>query len=85
MSNKILFFSSSSCGPCKLAKSMLTEEVVNNLDVEIKNISAENDFETFAEYKVASVPTFILVDDDVEIKRKVGFKNIKDLEDLIGN
>ena len=83
MSKEILFFSSSSCGPCKLAKAAITEEVVNELNITITNVSAEKDFDTFAKHKVASVPTFILLEDDIEIGRKIGFKTINDLKDLI--
>lgn len=82
--NKILFFSSSSCGPCNLAKKQLSEDVINDLGITIVNVSAENDFEMFAKFQVASVPTFISVDEnDIEIKRKIGFKSIQDIKELV--
>ena len=73
MSKKqVLFFSSSSCGPCRLAKQQLTESVLDELNLE-----------DFAKYGVASVPTFISIDENgFEKSRKVGFKSLKDIKEL---
>lgn len=84
MSKKqVLFFSSSTCGPCRLAKQQLTESKLDELNIEIKNYSAEIDWEDFAKYGVASVPTFISVDENgFEKSRKVGFKSLEDIKEL---
>ena len=83
LKKQILFYSSSSCGPCRMAKQQLTEEKLNELNVEITNYSAEVDWETFAKFNVASVPTFISLDDNGEEKiRKVGFKSLEDIKEL---
>ena len=84
MSKKqVLFFSSSSCGPCKSAKQQLTESVLNELNIEIRNYTAEADWEDFAKYGVASVPTFISIDENgFEKSRKVGFKSLEDIKEL---
>lgn len=79
----ILFFSSSTCGPCRLAKSLLTENVIEELKLNITNFTAEDDWEMFSKHKVASVPTFVRVDSDGnEIARKVGFKTLEDVKGL---
>jgi len=84
MSKKqVLFFSSSSCGPCRSAKQQLTESVLDELNVEIRNYTAEADWEDFAKYGVASVPTFISIDENgFEKSRKVGFKSLEDIKEL---
>ena len=79
----ILFFNSSTCGPCRLAKTQLTEAVIEDLNVDIKSFSAEDNWEMFSQYQVASVPTFIRVDESGnEIARKVGFKTLEDIKGL---
>lgn len=83
LQKNILFFSSSTCGPCRHAKSILTEETVKELNLNIKNYTAEDNWEVFSQYQVASVPTFILVDEESkEVNRKVGFKTIEDIKGL---
>jgi hypothetical protein len=43
----------------------------------------EVDWETFAKFNVASVPTFISLNDQGEEKtRKVGFKSLEDIKEL---
>lgn len=84
MKKTILFFNSTSCGPCRLAKSQLTEEFIKELDVDIVSVKAESDFDTFTKYKVASVPTFVLVENDHELARKIGFKSKSDIVTLLG-
>lgn len=83
MTKTILFFNSSSCGPCKLAKSQLSDTFLQENDINLISISAENDFTSFAKWKVASVPTFIYIKDDTELKRNVGFKTLQDIKDLL--
>ena len=81
MNTKILFFSSSTCGPCCLAKNQLTEQTIKELNVEIVT---DNDWETFVIHEVQSVPTFIKInlESNEEINRVVGFKSIEELRSL---
>ena len=79
--NKILFFSSSTCGPCNLAKSKLNEEIIKELNIEILS---DSEWEAFVIHEVKSVPTFIKIntESNKEVNRVVGFKNIEDLRRL---
>lgn len=78
---KILFFSSKSCAPCNLAKSQLTEQIINELNIEILDSSS---WEEFVTYEVQSVPTFIKInlENNEEVSRLNGYKNIEDLRTL---
>ena len=80
-SSKILFFSSSTCGPCRLAKNQLTEQLIKELNVEIV---ADDNWESFVVHEVQSVPTFIKInlENNEEISRQSGFKSIEDLRNL---
>lgn len=79
MDSKILFFSSATCGPCRLAKKQLTEEVKRELNI---HIFTDEDWTDFTNYKITSVPTFVKIVDGKEVSRKIGFKNIEELRNL---
>tara|TARA_Y100000592_G_C5441170_1_gene303473 strand:- start:534 stop:794 length:261 start_codon:yes stop_codon:yes gene_type:complete len=79
---KILFFSSSTCGPCRLAKSRLTEQEIEELNIEILS---DEDWESFVFYEVQTVPTFLKInlENNEVINRQAGFSNVERLaEDL---
>lgn len=77
---KILFFSSSTCGPCRLAKSKLTEQEINELNIEILS---DEDWESFVIYEVQTVPTFLKINLESKevINRKAGFSRVENLVD----
>jgi thioredoxin 1 len=66
---KIYKFSATWCGPCKmLSKTLATIES----PIQIEEVNIDENVELRQQYKVRGVPTLILVEDDKEIKRKVG-------------
>lgn len=76
MSDKILKFSASWCGPCKaLSQSLSTMEVpfpVEEIDVDTSEALA-------VEYKIRGVPTLVLIKDGKEVNRIVGSKTPDEL------
>lgn len=62
-------FTAAWCAPCKELQKTLESM---NLDIPIDVIDIEKDFEETVKYKVRSVPTLILFEDDVELKRMSG-------------
>lgn len=66
---KVYKFSATWCGPCKmLAKTLSTIE--SPLPIEEVDIDANPTLTQ--QFKVRGVPTLVIVEDDVEVKRKVG-------------
>ena len=66
MSLKVLKFSASWCGPCKVLSETLK-------DVEgITNIDLDKDMETARKYNIRSVPALVFLKDEVEVHRQVG-------------
>jgi len=78
--NKLLVFTASWCGPCKVFKPTLLE-----LDQErLVYIDIDELSEIRRDYNVQSVPTVILVDEDgVELERLVGGQPLSKLQDLL--
>jgi thiol-disulfide isomerase/thioredoxin len=68
---KVLRFTASWCGPCKsLAKTLENIETV--IPIEVVDIDVHPDIAT--EYGIRSVPTLVMLDGSVEMKRMTGVK-----------
>jgi thioredoxin 1 len=66
---KILRFTASWCQPCKnLAKQL--EEIDTGLPIEVVDIDV--DTELAMDYGIRSVPTLVILDENVEVKRMTG-------------
>lgn len=66
---KVYKFSATWCGPCKmLAKTLSNIES----PLPIEEIDIDKNPELTQQFKVRGVPTLVIVEDDVEVKRKVG-------------
>jgi thioredoxin 1 len=79
---KVLKFQASWCGPCKILSSTLSKITT---DVEIEEIDIEQNPTLTQQYKIRGVPTLVMVEDDVELKRVVGVKTKEELETWINN
>ena len=82
MRKKILFFGSPSCGPCRQAKSLMTEEFLNENNIDLTYFDATKDFEQFVKYEIQSVPTFVVLEDNVVSNKKIGFKSLNEIKEL---
>ena len=70
---KLLDFYADWCGPCKVM-SPVFEELKGEYagKVEFEKIDVESDNDIASNFGVMSIPTFVLIEDDKEIDRKVG-------------
>ena len=81
MTSKAFLFTSPSCGPCKVMKPLIVEAAAE-AGVSLEIVESDNT-EMFAYWQVTSVPTLLLVAPlDHELKRFVGTKPKKDIEDF---
>ena len=75
---KILRFTASWCGPCKsLAKNLEIADI--QMPIEVIDIDTNN--ELAVEYGIRGVPTMIMLDENIEVKRIVGSKTVNELQD----
>jgi thioredoxin 2 len=77
MSDKILKFEASWCGPCQsLSKSL--EGV--DLGLEVEKIDIDADTPRAVKFNIRSVPTMVYMRNDKEVSRIVGAQAVSDIQ-----
>ena len=71
MSKKVLRFTASWCQPCKMLAKTLEGIAI---DYPIETIDIDENQELSIQYGIRGVPTLVMLEDDVEIKRVVGMQ-----------
>lgn len=72
---KVLKFYAEWCGPCK-GLSMVINGAGDKVTVPVENVDIDNNIMLAQQFKVRSVPTMVLVDENEnEIRRQVGLVN----------
>ena len=74
---KVLRFTASWCQPCKMLAKTL-EDVETNVPIEVIDIDENSDLAK--DYGIRGVPTMVMLDGDIEVKRLSGVSMKKDLE-----
>ena len=79
--NRILYFTASWCGPCKMMASTITEAIGGGMN--ITKIDVDEDQDMSIKYNVRSVPTMVLVNqNNEEVNRVVGLQTLTALKDF---
>jgi thioredoxin 1 len=75
---KILRFTASWCQPCKaLAKNLEIADI--GLPIEVVDIDIQDALAV--EYGIRGVPTLVMLDENIEVKRLVGSKTVNELQE----
>ncbi len=77
---KVIRFTASWCGPCKALKTVL-DQVETDVPIEVIDIDEQPDLAT--EFGIRSVPTLVMMEDNVATKRLIGLKTIQEVEAFI--
>ena len=77
---KVIRFTATWCGPCKALKTVL-DQVETNVPIEVIDIDEQPDLAT--EFGIRSVPTLVMMEDNVATKRLIGLKTIQEVEAFI--
>jgi len=81
LNKKILFFTSSTCNPCKIMKRQLDVYPIDDILTIIDVYS--NDMENYNEFTIESVPTVLLMKNDEIIDIIHGIKSNKELNETL--
>jgi thioredoxin 1 len=68
---KILKFYADWCGPCKMLSKTI-ESIKEEIPFEVEEIDADNNAEMAKQYNIRGLPTMVIVDGEIEVKRHVG-------------
>jgi thioredoxin-like negative regulator of GroEL len=78
MAIALLKFESSTCQPCKLM-----EPILKSMDIPYTVLDAERDHLQFAAFKIRTVPTIVVMDDDCVLGSMTGMKTKAQIEAFI--
>ena len=70
------------CGPCKAMNSTL-EKFTEESNVKLLKCNVDKESEAPKKYGVRSIPCFIVVEDGLEINRKIGMQTLDQLKKLV--
>lgn len=79
---ELLKFKAVWCGPCK-SLSNIMEDV--DFGVPVREVDIDDDTETTVKYNIRNVPTLVLVEDGVEVKRMSGAQSVDRIKQWLDN
>jgi thioredoxin 1 len=79
----VFYFTADWCGPCKKVRPIVQELIQDGYSFQV--IDADTESELVKKFKIRSIPTFILFDNQVEVNRFSGAKTKQELESFINN
>ena len=79
----ILYFTADWCNPCKKTKPIVEELNREQIMAKFFIIDVDSDIEMAKDFEIKSVPTFVVMKDNIEIHRTTGAKTRQQLEELI--
>jgi thioredoxin 1 len=74
MKTEVIDFWATWCGPCKLMNPIIDEVEKENPDLTITRIDIDSDKDMVQQYKIQSVPTYVILKDGKEVDRIIGAK-----------
>lgn len=69
---ELLHFTADWCGPCKMMKPVIEEYIASNPDIVYTQINVDTEKQKVSDNNIMSVPTFIIIDNSVQVKRHTG-------------
>ena len=63
------------CGPCRMVGPILDQIAEERPDVKVAKVNVDENFELASQFRVASIPTILVVKDGEVVQRSVGAKS----------
>ncbi len=71
------------CGPCKMVAPVVEELAAELKDAKVFKIDVDDQMELARQYRVMSIPTFLVFKDGQMVKREMGARSKSELEDML--
>ena len=78
----ILYFTADWCNPCKRTKP-IAEELDRDNVIKFQFIDADDNGDLCRKFEIKAIPTFILIEDNKELRRMNGAKTREQIEEFI--
>lgn len=72
------------CGPCKTMAPIVEEIAEERTDIKVCKIDVDQEPELARQYRVMSIPTFLVFKEGEVVKRDMGVMSKEEVEGLIG-
>jgi len=80
----VLYFTAEWCNPCQRTRP-IAEELKRDGIIDFMFIDADNEIELLKKFEIKSVPTYILIEDGLEVARMNGAKTRDQFLEFINN
>ena len=67
------------CGPCRMVSPILDEISNERSDIKVAKVNVDEEMELAAQFRVASIPTLLVVKDGQVVNQSVGARPKKDI------
>ena len=81
--NMILYFTADWCGPCKQTRPIVEELNREQIMAKFFIIDVDSEIEMAQDFGIRSIPTFIIIKDNKEVRRVTGAKTKEELLSLM--
>jgi thiol-disulfide isomerase/thioredoxin len=80
--NHVLYFTAEWCNPCQRTRPV-AEELKRDGIIDFVFVDADTEIELLEKFGIRSIPTYILLEDGIEVKRMNGAKTRQEFLDFI--
>lgn len=80
----VLYFTAEWCNPCQRTRP-IAEELIRDGLIDFVFVDADTEIELLEHFGIKSVPTYILIQDGIEVKRMNGAKTRDQFLEFVGN
>ena len=71
------------CGPCRMVSPVVDEVAEERTDIKVGKVNVDEEMELAKKYRVMSIPTLVVIENGVVVKRAVGAKSKEELLEML--
>ena len=79
----LLDFWATWCGPCRMVAPIVEEIAAERDDIVVGKVNVDEEMELAIKFGIVSIPTLILLKNDMEVDKIVGYRPKADIEEIL--